>query len=243
MAQQSEIARWESVPATGPESAPQELIDESARELEGVLEAMPGALDELRLMVDRRVASPIGAETWEAIRNGVIDYLGERAAGLLLWSSVSDSRDEERSRRVERLRASGASAALDLVRRLRASHGRELQEAWDLFAEPVNNWRTADREVYLDLARGKAIVRIQLSKNNGERITLEGPADSYLNLAGFVTNALIVIGDRSPFSDGTIAYYRDATMSLLEMLDQPTAAEASPGEEEQAQEHSDGRVN
>jgi hypothetical protein len=242
MAEQSDVIGWDSVPAGGPESAPQELIDSSARELEAALESMPGVLEELRVILDRRVSPPISGDTWEPLRKSTIDLLGEQAAGVLLWTSVCDSRDEDRFRRLERLQASGVATALDLVRRVRASHGRELQEAWDLFAEPVNNWRTADRDVFLDLARGRAVVRIQLLKNNGERITLEGPADSYLNLAGFVTSALVTIGDRAAFNEGTISYYREATMSLLEVLDQ-TDSEDTPSDEAVDEDQAESLVN
>jgi hypothetical protein len=243
MVERSEVTGWDSVPSGGPEMAPQELIDESARELEDVLNASPGALDELRLIVDRRVSSHVDNETWEAIRNALVDYLGQRPAGLVLWCSVADTRVEDRARRIERLQESGSLMAVELVRRLRASHGRELQEAWDLFAEPVDNWRTADREVFVDVARGRAVVRIQLSKNNGERITLEGPADSYLNLAGFITNTLVTVGDRGAFAEGTISYYREATMSLLEVLDQPDFSEAPAAEGQQAPDRPDELVN
>jgi hypothetical protein len=208
---------WDALQG-GAEVAPDDLLEISAGELEEFVAGRPNALEEIRVILDRRLRSGIGPDTWGDLIRSLSEYVGWNAARLLTWGSTVDGRDEQRTRRVERVEATGHPAAVDVLRGIRATHGVELQEAWELFSEPPENWRSIDREILVDIVRGRPLVRIVLTKNNGETFKLESPADSCLNLAAFLSATLVAINDRAAFSEAMTNYYVEQATSLLDLL-------------------------
>jgi hypothetical protein len=216
------MAEWNDIVVMSPESPPTDLIDESASELAEVLHARPDAPADIRAVLEHVFGVQLGPESWEQARRALVDGFGANPAGLLMWMSVQDQRDEDRARRLERLESTRKPEVINLIRGIRALYGSTLQEAWDLFGEMPSNWRSVDREIYVDIARGRAVVRLTLTKFNGEKSQYEGPADAFLNLAGYLSAMLATIGDSSGYAPTTVDYYLENTRAMTELLRPPS---------------------
>jgi hypothetical protein len=217
---------WNAVMPTGPEAPDDELLERSATELEDFLTTHPDAPEQVLDIVRARLAKPLDAETWQRLNRSLGDYVGPDAATLLLWSAVVDTDDEDRTRRFERVAATGRPAATELVRLMRGELSYELQEAWDVMGQLPHNWRTIEREVYSDLVRDRPYLRFTIKKFNGEEATLEGSGDSFLNLTRSFMLALMTLGDRSAYSEGTVEGFLADANQLVELLQTPVTAEA-----------------
>src|SRR5438132_4107697 len=97
------MAEWNDVIVMSPESPSTELINDSAGELAEVLHERPEAPADIRAVLERALGVQVGPESWEQARRALVDGLGAKPAGLLMWMSVQDQRDEDRARRLERL--------------------------------------------------------------------------------------------------------------------------------------------
>jgi hypothetical protein len=209
---------WDTPPGPGPDAADDELVARSVHALDKFLSGRPEARAEISEVISRRLVGSPGTDDWTKLRNALADYAGADAGGLILWASVTDTRDEDRAARLRRMEEHGSKAGVALVRALRALHGVELQDAWDVFTELPDNWRLLDREIYMDVVRGRPMIRLQITKYNGDQMLLEGPGDSFLNMAGYLAVALSAVGDRSMFSESIIEYYLNNTATVFNML-------------------------
>jgi hypothetical protein len=214
---------WDNVPVVGPDAAPDDLITQSADELEEAIQSRPGLRAEIGSVIDRRLSNVTGPESWEQIRRSLVDLLGANSAGLLMWMCVNDALEEDRALRIGRLQQNAKSDVIELIRSIRAAYSHEIQNAWEIFGETPNNWRSIEREIYVDVVRGRPYLKLQLKKFNGEQIVLEGPGDSFLNLAGYLSGALATFEADAGFTTELIDYYLDNTKALSTLLRPPAS--------------------
>ena len=94
---------------------------------------------------------------------------------------------------------------------------------------PPNNWKTVNRDIYVDVVRGRPYIKVTMLKFNGEQVLVEGTGDSFLNLAAYLSAALMTLGDPSFFTQDIIDYYTANASGLLTMFhppEDPAAPEA-----------------
>jgi hypothetical protein len=221
---------WGDVPISDPESPDDELIKASADELSNEIRRRPGLAADVGTIIARRLSDTPDATTWEALRRLLVDFLGQRATGLLMWMSVHDSRDEDGLRRLQRLRDNADEEAFEFVRAIRAAYAIEFKNAWDVYGEMPHNWRLVDREVYVDVVSGRPYIRLIVTKYNGEEVVIEGTGDSFLKLAAYISLSLTTLSEPAAFSADAIDYYIDHVSTLTAMLKPPdsTAQSSAP---------------
>ena len=219
---------WGDVPISELESPSDELIKASADELRSEIRRRPGLAEDVGAIIARRLSVTPDAVTWETLRRLLIDFLGPSAAGMLMWMSIYDARDEDGLRRLQRLRDNTDDQVFEFVRGIRASHAAEFKNAWDVYGELPHNWRLVDREVYVDVTSGRPYIRLILTKYNDEQVLIEGTADSFLKLTGYLSLALTSYSEAAAFSPDAIEYYVDKADALTRML-RPPDADAQSG--------------
>jgi hypothetical protein len=195
----------------GEQRSDEEAFEDGTRALKEVIEARPEAARELLEIIGRRIAGPIDENTWGRIETSLLDYLGdEDATGVLGWGLASDPGD---TNRIEQLEQSGGPEVGELMRRIRGAYGLELRDAGAMRDFP-DNWRTLGHRVYQAVALGTSFIELTIEKQNGDRFVLDGPADSTLSLAHFITGALRVAG-RDAFSDELVEEFSVEAEELL----------------------------
>lgn len=210
---------------------PDELIAGSAVELGASLRSQPELGSEFHAYLARKIPAQLDAETWDQLRKQVTDTLGAGPGGLVMWASYIDPSEDDRAQRLALLNAIAEPAVVAFLHRIRTAYGTDFQAAWEVYGELPNNWKTVNRDIYVDVVRGRPYIKFTMLKFNGEQVLVEGTGDSFLNLAAYLSAALTTLGDPSFFTQDIIDYYTANASALLTMFhppEDPAAPEAAP---------------
>jgi ribosome-binding factor A len=184
--------------ATAEEQQPsdEEIFANAAGALNRLVEARSDLADELAKILARRLQGPIDEGTWNSVTATLADVFGDmQIADVFAWVLESDRGDLQR---VEQLEQAGGPHAGNLARQIIGSCGIELRTASAMRDFP-HNWRELSHHVYQGLANNRTFISLTVVKENGERLFLDGPADSMLSFCKFVVSALRLAG-REAFS-------------------------------------------
>ena len=146
--------------------------------------------------VERKLAGEITERTWIALSNAMQDYLGSDLAYLITWLVV----DDNPAGRLSSVAQFASAGAMQFLKTLLAVYGEDLVQALAVGTGVGNDWRTLFREVNVDQLSNRFTLRLRVLKLNGEWTQLEGPPDSFLNLARNVIAMLRAVGPTDVFS-------------------------------------------
>jgi hypothetical protein len=222
-----------TVPATAEpsRSSDEDVFANSALALNRLLETRPETRDELMRIMARRLDGQIDEGTWSNVISTLMDVFGDaQTADVFAWVLEADRADPQR---VEQLEQAGGPLAAELARQLIGSYGLELRAASAMRDFP-HNWRELSHQVSQSLANNRTFIGLTVVKENGERLLLDGPADSMLSFCKFVLSALRLAG-REAFSPDLI---EDFLANLREL--EQTWREAEVGVDGSAAEAPDG---
>jgi hypothetical protein len=172
----------------------------------------PNGEERLLGVLDRRLDNDIDEQTWSRVYASLATLVGEGGTNLISWAATVEPN------LIDMIDPHVPSEAAALMRRVAATYGAELRNAYERSTELPNNWRAINREVYQDLTRNQAYIRIRIEKYNDEKVLIEGPGDSILGLAKNIIVALRLVGSRQEFSEARIQEYLEEADELLKIL-------------------------
>ena len=112
------------------------------------------------------------------------------------------------------------------VRRIAAAHRPELRAAFALWNEVPEDWRSINREIYLDHLNQRYLVRHRIFKVNGDEILIEGNANSVLDLARSLIVSIKLVGNRDAFGEREIANFLGEADAVIALLRPPPPEQA-----------------
>jgi hypothetical protein len=216
-----------------PEKTEEEIIAEGIAALDRCIAERARAPEELVDIVERQLRDGVDERTWSKIAAGLGTYLGDGdAVATLAWVAVADADDRSRMDHVER---TAAPTTADVVRKITATYGTEMRDAYALWDQLPNNWRALNRDIYFDMVSGRYLVRVSIDKFNGETSVVEGPPDSILSMTRFLVIALkVVAGSPDAFTREHVVDFLTDTEELITVLHSAMAAEVEQAPEEAA---------
>lgn len=192
------------------------LVAEGAKELEELLKSDPGAEERLLEIIGTRVDGEINDVTWDLLDSSLIGYVGINVTQLLEWVFIGLAlRDPSRMDLV----AKAASPRVEnLIRSILGRFGVELEEAWTVWRQLPNDWRTFFREVYHDQIRNTPLIKIRIRKYNGEDLNLEGNPSSFLTLARNLVLTLQLVAIPDVFSPDIVDSFVEEVTKLNKLI-------------------------
>jgi hypothetical protein len=224
---------WDGATVASVDGPSDEQIASAGAELSTMLDGSPELPAQFQTHLLRRLPPRPDEESWELLRSELSATLGDGPGGLVMWSCFIDASSEDRERRLQRLRAHADAEVVEFVTTVRLAFATDFHAAWVVYGEIPNNWRTVNREIYIDVTRGRPFIKLMLTKFNGEKVVVEGTGDSILNLVAYLSAALTTLGDASLFSNDIIDYHKENAGALLAMLQ--SAEESRRDEQELAE--------
>lgn len=204
----------------------EKMVSRAVAKLDDFLQRDPQAEQRVMAILSRRLNGEISADSWELMHTSLSQYFGgEELAYLLYW--VVDV-EEPTDNRIHELAKSAPPQALAFLRTVVGIYGLDLSNAYALWNEHPDNWRTLQREVYYDLINQRHHLKVRIQKYNGEETVIEGPADFILNLARVLILTARLVGTREAFSAQSIDSFLEESRQLSELL--TTTEEEAPAE-------------
>jgi hypothetical protein len=170
------------------------LLAVSAQEIDEYLAADSETEEETLDVLRRRLEGPIQTTTYDAILGALRALMGDDGTGLIHWYVTSSPED------AAILRGNASPRVEWFLRRIVAAHGPELQAAFALWRDLPDDWKSVNREVFYDVVRERYYIRHKIFKVDGSEVTLEGNADSVLDLARTMLLTLRWIGTADAYS-------------------------------------------
>jgi hypothetical protein len=198
-----------------------EWLEMSSAKLEDFLADHPDAEEQVLDIIERRLAPELDVATIDAVVASLTEYLGADSMNLVLEVATST---ELQADKLDQL---GKPKAAQLLRRVSASYGSELQRANQIKSLLPHNWLVANREVTRDVTTGSYNVRLRIEKLNGEEVLIEGPAESILQLTEFLVLTLQIVGTPDAYDPASLERFLANVDDLVALLKSP----ASPVEE------------
>ncbi len=189
------------------------LLAQSAEDLHAFLEARPQAVQHVLDILSKRLGGEINAETWQVLDTSLANYLGRDLAYLVTWVAQSDQ-----GNRIQELEKHASSQVMAFLRTILGLYGLELENAFAVWNEIPDNWRTFYREVYYDQLSERHHLKLRIEKYNGEEAAIEGPPDSILTLTTYMILTLRLVGTPDAFSQDRIDLFLDEAHQLIQLL-------------------------
>ena len=146
-----------------------------------------------RAYIDRTIRQHldggISVETWGRILTGLNRYAGEDIATLILMALLRADEAEFLASIEEHLEPEVRSYLWGLI----ALYSDDIQEAYAVFGENPQGWRTVNRKVYYEHLTEKWYATYEIIKFDGERIVLDETPSSAIVLCQAILDALISI--------------------------------------------------
>jgi hypothetical protein len=173
-------------PNTGDEDAE---IERVTRLCSQFLQADPVNRAYIDRTIRQHLDGGISFETWGRILTGLNRYAGEDIATLILMALLRADEAEFLASIEEHLEPEVRSYLWGLI----ALYSDDLREAYALFGENPQGWRTVNRKVYYEHLTEKWYATYEIIKFDGERIVLDETPSSAIVLCQAILDALISI--------------------------------------------------
>jgi hypothetical protein len=212
----SEMDKWLEL-LTGlvsPEEA-EPMISEALTALDEFLQRDPRTMERVVDILNRRLSGEFNAETWKLMHDSLCQYFTEDLACLLYWVVDVENAAASRLYEVERY---GLPNVMAFLRAVVGIFGVDLTNAFILWNQIPNNWRTIYRDVYFDRINERQHIKLRILKYSGEEVVIEGPPDSILSLGNELIFTSRLVGAREDFSESTIKLYLEESKELTKLL-------------------------
>jgi hypothetical protein len=166
-------------------------------------------------ILSRRLSGEIDADTWDVMHASLSQYFTEDLAYLLYWVVGVEDPTASRMQEVEKF---ASPAVMAFLRAVVGIFGVDLSNAFALWNQLPDNWRSMSRYIYLDLLSQQHHLTVRIKKYNGEQMAIEGPPDSILDLAEALIYTARLVGTREAFSTERIEAFLDESRQLTELL-------------------------
>ena len=199
-------------PAREMDEGDRQLLEAGATGIRSYLAATPDGIEQVGRVLAPRLSAPMTSETWITVFGSLVALLGEDAATVIAWASTADPSP------LDDITAHVEPEVSQFVRVVTATFGAELRDAYELNREMPHNWRYFNREVYYDLIKDQAYIKVSIEKFNNEEVVFEGPPDSMLGFARNLLVTLRFVGSRDRFSESAIASFVEVADEILGIL-------------------------
>jgi hypothetical protein len=196
------------------------VVARSSAQIESFLISDSETEEETLALLARRLAGPIDTTTYDVVLEALRALLGEEGANLVHWYTVADGASTGILEEVAPERVAY------FVRRIAAAHRPEFRNAFALWKEVPEDWRSIHREIYLDYLNQRYLVRHKILKVNGDEILIEGNANSVLDLARSLVVSINLIGTRDAFGEREITNFLGEVDRVIALL-RPAETETS----------------
>lgn len=166
-------------------------------------------------ILSRRLSGEIDADTWNVMHASLSQYFTEDLAYLLYWVVGVEDPTASRMQEVEKY---ASPAVMAFLRAVVGIFGVDLSNAFVLWNQLPDNWRSVDRYIHLDLLSQQHHLTVFIKKYNGEQMAIEGPPDSILDLAEALIYTARLVGTREAFSTERIEAFLDESRQLTQLL-------------------------
>ena len=166
-------------------------------------------------ILNRRLTCKIDGDTWDAMHNSLIQYFTEVLAHMLYWIVGVEDATASRMEEVQKLAPAGVVAFL---RAVVGVYGSDLSEAFAVWNQSSEDWRTIHRDVYYDKISQDHRIRVRIQKYNGESIVIEAVPDSILRLVSVLMYTARLVGIPGAFGIDAVTAFAEETQLLGEML-------------------------
>ncbi|HEU0304489.1 MAG TPA: hypothetical protein VFR32_07910 [Gaiellaceae bacterium] len=166
--------------------------------------------------------SKLEVGTIEQVATSLTEYLGSESMNLILEVVTSSDIQGDKLDQLEKPRSA------QLIRRISAIYGSELQRANQMATLLPENWLVANREIARDVTTGSYQVRLRIEKVSGEEVLIEGPAESILQLTEFLIITLQMIDVPDAYDPASLDRFLTNVDDLVAMLrsSEPAAEES-----------------
>lgn len=189
------------------------LLRQTSAEFHTFLQAHPEALEQVMAIIEKRLRGGLTPESWGLLESALTHYLGRDLTYLLSWVLQYDQ-----SNRLQELERYAPPSVMHLFRTILSLHGPELEEAYTVWNEIPDNWRTVYREIYYDQLSRRYLLRVRIEKYNGEELTIEGPPDAILTLASYLLLTARLVGVPEVFSENAVNLFLTEAGELARLL-------------------------
>jgi hypothetical protein len=203
------------------------LLTESLAELEHVIESSPRARDSAIRILELQLTPPLMENSWDDLMKSLGALIGPGPAYLLTWVSIGDW-DEQ----MNQLSTLGSPDAIPFLHELVAIFGTTIRRAVTIRNEWPDDWQTYNLNVVENQIGGGYRISLKLDKTSGDKVTLEGPPDSFLILARILLEGLIIVGDLNEFSPDKVDEFRRKVTKLEKILTAEPQLQAEGGNAE-----------
>jgi hypothetical protein len=176
-------------------AAEENVLRRSLGDLDRVLESQPHAYDDIVAIVEKTLSLPWDEGTIATINDSLAMYLQGDAGQIFMWVVYS------RAERLQQLSKLDSKLALDLIRRISTSFGRQLQRATQISNGWRDDWDWISLSVAYDQGSSSYRLKFDLTKVTGERFRVESPPDSLMALTTYLLGMLRDVGAKEAFSE------------------------------------------
>lgn len=161
-------------------------------------------------IIDRELTLEVTVDTFSLLGRRLVEYIGDGPAAFLMRFVVEEDPEPllEPVRELEELEK--RDDLILFLRRLRALYGETMWMAFSIWQENPDDWKDVNREVYYDQLREAWTLQLNITKYNGEAMTIKGFASSFLNLATFLLDTLNSVPDRTAIHPLRLEEFRSA---------------------------------
>jgi len=202
------------------ESQERAVLERSANALEDFISSDSNADGQLFAVMEQRLPATPDTGTFGPFFDSLEALVGVDAANLVHWYVTNWP---ESPQRLEQTQAS--LQVTTVLRRATAAHGFEWKQAFGTYREFPDDWKAINREIYFDVIGKRYRVKHTIEKYVGESVTLDGNADSVLDLARNLIVSLRWLPTAAAFSERiTDAFVSEAEEFLRMLQEEPEPA-------------------
>lgn len=206
--------RWiDLFPADDAPDLQPQMFDDALGELATLVQARPDVKDETILILERHFASGLDKVTWSEVTRSLTTFCGTGPAYLINWLVYGNTEG--------RLAAMDTRASAEVVGYLRSVVTRfwnELNCIQLSVSSSTQDWGKVDKWVYYDNLSGRFRCNIDVTKVNGDVVTLEMTPDSLLNFTRHLLIMVSAVGNRDDFSQERVSAFLEQLGPVVGML-------------------------
>jgi len=188
------------------------LVAKAAESLRAFLAARPEAPAHVLEILGRRLSGQLDAETWQVLDTSLSNYLGRDLAYLITWTAIDPDM------RLPEVEKHASPEVMAFLRTILGLYGPELGNAFAVWNELPNNWQTIYRDVFFDQITQRHLLRLRIDKFSGEKVVIEGPADSIMNLTTGFIFTLRMVGTPDAFSQEWVDQFLKEVDQFTELI-------------------------